>query len=134
VTARTTYVLPYYWSAMALLEDAAATTYTCRRRWPGPRGGAVTSRVAVRPGAPLPAAALGARDHFLTARFRLFSPARSGAPRTARAWHRPWPLRAAELLGLDDRLITAAGLPAPVGDPIVHYSDGVDVRIGRPER
>ena len=28
----------------------------------------------------------------------------------------------------------AAGLPAPRGEPLVHYSPGVDVRIGRPER
>ena len=35
----------------------------------------------------------------------------------------------AELLELDDALVTAAGLPAPVGDPIVHWSPGVEVRI-----
>ena len=28
----------------------------------------------------------------------------------------------------------AAGLPAPEGEPLVHYSPGVDVAIGRPER
>ena len=28
---------------------------------------------------------------------------------------------------------TAAGLPAPGGEPLVHYSPGVDVTIGRPE-
>jgi uncharacterized protein YqjF (DUF2071 family) len=134
VTARTAYRLPYYWSAMRLVEKSGVTTYTCRRRWPGGRGGAVTSRVAVRPGAPVAAASLGALDHFLTARFRLFSPVSSGPPRTARAWHLPWELRAVELVDLDDRLVTAAGLPAPVGAPLGQYSDGVDVRIGRPER
>ena len=35
---------------------------------------------------------------------------------------------------VDDRLIAAAGLPAPSGAPLVHYSPGVDVTIGRPER
>ena len=30
-------------------------------------------------------------------------------------------------------VITAAGLPPPCGDPLAHYSPGVDVRIGRPE-
>jgi uncharacterized protein len=35
---------------------------------------------------------------------------------------------------LDDHLLTAAGLPAPEGEPLVHYSPGVDVTIGRPER
>jgi uncharacterized protein (DUF427 family) len=37
-------------------------------------------------------------------------------------------------LTVDDGLISAAGLPAPHGEPLVHYSPGVDVRIGRPER
>jgi uncharacterized protein YqjF (DUF2071 family) len=34
---------------------------------------------------------------------------------------------------VDDSLISAAGLPEPSGEPLVHYSPGVDVRIGRPE-
>lgn len=139
-TARTTYRLPYFWSSMRIDEDTAAgtTAYTCERRWPGAHGagsrGRATSRVAVRPGEPIAPAELDARDHFLTARFRLFSPVRVGAPRSARAWHLPWPLRRAELLDLDDTLLTATGLPAPAGEPLVHYSPGVDVRIGPPER
>jgi uncharacterized protein len=35
---------------------------------------------------------------------------------------------------VDDQLITAAGLPAPGGEPLVHYSPGVDVAIGGPEK
>ena len=35
---------------------------------------------------------------------------------------------------LDDGLMAAAGLPAPEGTPLVHYSPGVDVAIGRPEQ
>jgi uncharacterized protein len=35
---------------------------------------------------------------------------------------------------VDDQLLTATGLPAPDGEPLVHYSPGVDVAIGRPER
>ena len=33
-----------------------------------------------------------------------------------------------------DMEIAAAGLPKPAGEPPAHYSPGVDVRIGRPER
>jgi len=67
---------------------------------------------------------------------RLFSPTGrrgAGRPRTARAWHDPWPLHRGELLDLNDGLVAAAGLPAPSGPPLAHYSPGVDVRIGRPE-
>jgi uncharacterized protein YqjF (DUF2071 family) len=38
------------------------------------------------------------------------------------------------VLECHDELIEATGLPAPHGDPLAHYSPGVDVRIGPPER
>ncbi len=130
VTARTTYRLPYFWSAMTLDATGDRITYTCRRRWPGPKG--ARSRVVVDVGAPYQPAELGALDHFLTARFRLFSSV-GDRHRTARAAHAPWPLYRAETVEVADELIPAAGLPAPEGDPLVHYSPGVTVRIGRPE-
>ena len=39
-----------------------------------------------------------------------------------------------ELLELDDELLDAAGLPEPTGDPVVHWTPGTEVRIGRPRR
>jgi len=130
VTARTTYRLPYYWSAMTLAVTGDQISYTCRRRWPGPRG--ARSRVTVDIGPPYEPGELGALDHFLTARFRLFS-AVGGRHRTARAAHTPWPLHRATAVEVEDELIAAAGLPTPQGAPLVHYSPGVTVRIGRPE-
>jgi len=129
--ARTTYSLPYYWSSMRLVEHGSEITYASRRRLPGPR--AATSRVQVSIGDRLSPGELGERDHFLTARWILFSV--SGARyRLARACHPPWPLHRAEATALDDQLIPAAGLPAPDCAPLVHYSPGVDVAIGRPQR
>lgn len=66
---------------------------------------------------------------FLTARYRLFTMV-AGKLAAAETEHPPWPLRHARLLRLDQDLLTAAGLPAPVGDPLVHASPGVSVRIG----
>jgi len=63
----------------------------------------------------------------------LFSSA-GGRPRFARAHHAPWPLHRARVLAVDDQLLAAAGLPPPRGEPLAHYSPGVAVRIGRPER
>ncbi len=129
--ARAAYQLPYYWSSMRLAEDGEQITYTCRRRLPGPR--AVTSWVQVSVGDRLSSGELDERDHFLTARWILFSV--SGQRyRLARACHRPWPLHRARAQTVDDHLIAAAGLPQPPGEPLVHYSPGVDVRIGRPEK
>ena len=128
--ARTTYRLPYFWSSMRLDERHGEVSYACRRRWPGPRGAA--SRARIRVGEPYGADELGDLDHFLTARWILFS-VHGSRHRFARACHQPWPLHRAEVLDVDDQLLRAAGLPQPDGPPLTHYSPGVDVRIGRPE-
>jgi uncharacterized protein YqjF (DUF2071 family) len=131
VTARATYRLPYFWSSMRLRTRGPEVGYLCRRRWPGPRTAA--SRVRITVGKPFGAAELTERDHFLTARWLLFS-VPGGRYSFARACHPPWPLYRARADLVDDRLVTAAGLPEPEGEPLVHYSPGVDVAIGRPER
>jgi len=128
--ARTTYRLPYFWSAMDVTESDGQIAYRCRRL-AGPRG--ATSDVSISIGDRYADSELGDRDHFLTARWILFSVAGSRY-RSARACHDPWPLHRARALLVDDRLIAAAGLPEPAGAPLVHYSPGVDVTIGRPQR
>jgi uncharacterized protein YqjF (DUF2071 family) len=128
--ARTTYRLPYLWSSMRFREHGTRVSYDCRRRWPGP---GAASHVRISVGDPFSATELDERDHFLTARWILFSFA-GGRHRFARACHQPWPLHRAQVQVVDDSLVTAAGLPRPQGEPLVHYSPGVDVRIGRPER
>lgn len=128
--ARASYRLPYFWSSMRLDRDGRDMSYHCRRRLPGPRGTASDVRVrigaAYQPGEPT------GRDHFLTARWVLFSV--TGRHRSfARAAHPPWLLYRASTLAVRDGLLTAAGLPPPEGEPLAHYSPGVDVRIGWPE-
>jgi uncharacterized protein len=131
IVARTTYHLPYYWSSMRVAKRDNEISYTCRRLLPGQR--AATSRAWIRIGDRLTGGELAERDHFLTARWILFSAAGT-RHRLARACHQPWPLHRAQVLTCDDGLIAAAGLPQPAGTPLVHYSPGVDVRIGAPER
>lgn len=127
-TARLTYRLPYMWSRMRLATDGDVVRYTCRRRAPDVPGAA--SRVAVRVGEPAIATPL---DDFLSARWGLHT-TWAGRPTYAPVEHEPWPLRAAELVELDDELVAAAGLPAPEGAPQVLYSAGVSVRVGVPSR
>jgi uncharacterized protein YqjF (DUF2071 family) len=131
VTARSTpYRLPYFWSSMRLGERGHEIAYLSRRRWPGPRP--ATSRLRIGIGAPVAPADVTALEHFLTARWMLFSVTGSHLV-SARACHQPWPLYRAEAKVLEDHLLTTAGLAAPEGAPLVHYSPGVDVAIGRPE-
>lgn len=135
VTARLTYRLPYFWSDMDVTATDGGMSYRSTRRWPGPVG--ATSRVEVGIGEPLAADELSSFDHWLSARFRLFSVAGRGGRRvrTAKAAHDPWPLHRAELRDdVDPGLVIAAGLPRPTGDPLVMWSPGVPVRIGLPER
>jgi uncharacterized protein YqjF (DUF2071 family) len=131
LVARSTYRLPYFWSRVRLEHAGRSIRYECRRRWPGPRG--ARSRAHVEIGDPYEPGALTELDHFLTARWAVFSAPRSGIHH-ARAFHAPWPLHRAEVVSLDDELVQAAGLPAPSGQPLVHYSPSVEVRIGWPHR
>lgn len=131
VTARTTYRLPYFWSAMSVRTSPSHIDYETSRRWPGPRG--AKSSVGIDIGAALGVDELDGFDHWLTARFRLYSARRRGV-RTARAFHEPWPLHRATVTRLDDELVAATGLPQPTADPVAHWSPGVDVRVGLPER
>lgn len=121
--ARVGYRLPYMWSSMTLRHQDDVVTYTTRRRFGGAR-----SLIRVRVGAEVTADPL---EQFLTARWGLHS-RWFGGTAFAPIAHEAWPLRRAELLELDDGLITAAGLPAPAGAPRVLHSAGVSARIGRP--
>ena len=128
--ARATYRLPYFWSAMSLQRRGDVVQYECRRRCPA---GGSRSSVTVEVGERYVVNELTDFDHRLTARWVLFS--RAGKRhRYARAWHPPWPLHRAQAVSVDDQLLAAAGLSQPMDEPIVHYSPGVAVRIGAPQR
>ncbi len=91
------------------------------------RGGSPSYRVVVRPGA-----AVEASEHavWLTGRWRAYT-RHVGRLFETPITHEPWPLRAATVVELQQTLTSAAGLPEAVGEPLVHYSDGVrDVRVG----
>ena len=114
--ARASYRLPYFWSSMRLTgrprrHPPAGPARPGTRRWRTPASAGCRAR-SRRParcgsacGAPYQAAELGDRDHFLTARWVLFS-VLAGRQFFARAEHPPWPLHRAEALTVDDSLIT----------------------------
>ncbi|MEU7060680.1 DUF2071 domain-containing protein [Streptomyces sp. NPDC046197] len=120
--------LPYTWSSMRLSRDGDVITYTCRRRHPAGRGG--RSRAVVRTGPPITEPT--PLEQFLTARWGLHVSWRGRTLHLPNE-HAPWPLHGAELLDLDDDLVTAAGLPRMTSPPAsVLYSPGVTVRFGTP--
>jgi hypothetical protein len=121
----------YQWSRMRLGRRGDTVRYVCDRRWPGPTPARNDTTVEV--GAPFAADELTDFDHYLTARFRLWTTI-AGTPKRMQAHHPPWKLRRATVTRLDDTLVTAAGLPKPAQEPIVHFADGTDVLIGLPRR
>jgi uncharacterized protein len=131
VAGRSGFGLPYQWAAMSVRRSGDMIAYRCRRRWPGPAGAYCDAEVEV--GKPIAEGDLGELDHFLTARFRLYS-VFAGRLVAVDAAHEPWPLRRARLGRLRQNLIEAAGLPSPAGEPLLHASPGVPVRLSRSYR
>lgn len=127
--ARLAYGLPYYPARMKVSTHGGAVIYRSRRLTGGRHG--VGHEIEVVPKGPITPVELGERDHYLTARFRLWN-VKGGRTRMSDAEHPPWPLQHAEVVGLKQNLLEQAGLPSPTRDPVLHYSDGVDVRIGPP--
>lgn len=128
-TARLVHRLPYMRARMAADVVDGMARYRSHRVWPHrPAHMGAVGRV----GDPIPPEDVGDLDHHLAARFCLYSLVRG---RLRRAWaaHEPWPLHRADLLHLDQTLVQAAGLPAPAGEPLVHWSPGVTVRLSRSE-
>jgi uncharacterized protein len=128
LAGRAGYGLPYFWSSMRAHPYGGELAYRSVRRWPGESGAGC--HAVVTPGRPYEPDELGPLDHFLTARFRLYS-VLGGRLVGADADHPPWPLYRGSVRHLTQNLLSVAGLPEPEqGAPLVHTSPGVTVRIG----
>ena len=122
---------PYHWATMSVDDDSGAIRYRSRRR--PPEDTQAMHDIVVRPGEPLDPAEVSERDHLLTGRWRAWTTLAGSKLATVAVEHQPWPLWRAEVTHLEETLFTAAGLPLPDGDPLVHYSPGVDVKLGAPQ-
>jgi uncharacterized protein YqjF (DUF2071 family) len=133
LVARTSYRLPYLWACASVARRSGAIRYTSIRRWPGSTGAGF--QIAVAPGPQLPASELSDLERFLVFRWRLYTPARMKLPpdglriAATQVDHPPWPVHRARLLELRQNLVDAAGVRVS-GDPLVHFSPGVEVRFG----
>ncbi|MBW5426020.1 DUF2071 domain-containing protein [Streptomyces sp. BG9H] len=119
---------PYHPGTLSVSVSGNTVTYAGSRWADG-----ASYRMVVRLGAPVQAAE---RDVWMTARWRAYT-RRLGMLWETPVEHEPWPLAEAAVEVLEETLTTAAGLPAPLGDPVVHFSQGVrKVRLGpsRPSR
>lgn len=117
--------VPYTWAKMRMTRAGERITYDSVRRWPR-RG--LHNRLVIDVGALVEPTPL---EVWLTARWGAHT------RKAGRTWwvpneHEPWTLHGAELVDLDNDLLTASGVQT-AGDPLrVLYSPGVGARFGRP--
>jgi len=126
--ARALYHLPYKLAAMSVECVPGGVHYVSSRREPGDDASA---DIWIEPDEALTPVESHDLDHFLTARWRLYTLLPRGLG-YAQVEHPPWPLARARVRRIEQNLVTAAGLPPPQGPPLVHYSHGVEVKVGRP--
>ena len=127
--ARSTYRLPYTWAKMTFTKVDDLAVYRCARRG---RGARPSCDLVVRVGPRISPRDMTPLDHFLTTRWRFYCHLRRGLAE-AFVDHEPWPLRSARVVRSTEDLVSATGLPEPAGDPVVHFSERVDVRMGFPK-
>lgn len=144
VTARASYQVPYFWADMSIertdasgnpidrpLREGDQIAYATARKWPKPVPANSVASVTV--GEPFAPGQQGPLDRFLTARWALYGDLWKWRS-YATMHHEPWPLHYARVNSLDDSLVTACGLAEPEGPPLVHFSPGVSVRCGWPQK
>jgi uncharacterized protein YqjF (DUF2071 family) len=124
---RTALGVPYMWAKMRVNRHDDEISYESVRRWPR-RGLRSTLRVRIGDEvAPTPL------EVWLTARWGAHT-RKAGQTWWVPNEHGPWPLRAAEILELDDELLGASGVDT-AGEPMrALFSPGVHARFGRPSR
>ena len=126
--ARATYFIPYCWGSASHIKDGQRLRTTVKRRWPSRSSTQIELTIGEEIKEPSDLA------HFLSARWGLYSKGFGGRLRYAPVDHEQWQLYEANIVNLDDHLVTAAGFPAPTGEAHVMFSPGVSVRIGKPRR
>jgi uncharacterized protein YqjF (DUF2071 family) len=128
--ARAAYKLPYYHASIALQKNlAGGISFSSRRT-----GGAGRPRFACsyQPSSAPVEVAVGSEEFFLIERYLLYS-WDGRCLRSARVWHRPYPVAAARVGDLTDEITAAAGIDVdPERAPLAHYAEEVDVRIYPP--
>lgn len=127
ILGRGLFLLPYWWARMSVSRDGDEVEYDLRRR----SGKSGRFQLALELGSAYRPSDLRPLDHFLTARWALYlgvGPVRA----TALVEHPRWRFRRASVARLTQDLTVAQGLPTLDVAPVVHFSDGVDARIGVP--
>lgn len=122
--ARRFWSLPYHFAEMSTRQDGDVTHYMSERI-----NSHAKHRVSYTVGESLGASEPSSRQFFFLERYLLFAERRHQML-VGQVHHTPYPVRAAEIVEVQDGLMEAAGLPGSDELPaFAHYSDGVDVEV-----
>ena len=124
VMARALVGLPYALAKTRRWRSGEERHYELERR---AGGQGANLRVAWEPGRELGPAPIGTLEHFLVERYCLFSRTVGGALLRVDVEHRPWVLREARILHLEEAISKAAQVGGPSDGRWAHASEGVDV-------
>jgi uncharacterized protein YqjF (DUF2071 family) len=130
--ARGLFELPYYRAEMRVDDREDGVRFRSRRT----HRNAPRARfdATYRPTEPATRADPGSLDAFLTERYRFYTESDGGRLYRGEIDHPPWELSPATLTVRENDLFDANGFDRPAGDPLVHYSPGIDVTAGRIRR
>jgi len=126
--ARLAYKLPYHHARIVMSPDGDGGVSFSSRRDDATQAGFVARYAPA--GAPEPARP-GSLPFFLIERYLLYS-WDGRRLRSARVWHRPYPVQPAHLADLEEDFTTRARLSVEAREALVHYAEEVDVRIYPP--
>ncbi|RLM59189.1 DUF2071 domain-containing protein [Halobellus sp. Atlit-31R] len=125
--ARSLFQLPYFSAEMRVRRDGDAVTLRSRRTHDDAR--TAHFEATYRPTGERFTPEAGTLEHFLTENYRFYTEGQ-------RLYygdiaHPPWPLTEGTLDVRTNTLFEADGFERPDGDPLVHYSPGIDVTADR---
>jgi uncharacterized protein YqjF (DUF2071 family) len=125
-TARTVFRLPYYHASIRRRRQGDRTEVVARRRTGVEARLTVTFELNGEP----TTAAPDTLASFLVERERYFTTGPLGAHLVGSVGHPPWSIQTATATVAENTLLSAADIDRVEGDPLVHYSPGVDMGIG----
>jgi len=117
--ARLALGLPYVWSTMKVRRDDDRVSYSSVQR--GARFDATYEPVGAATESPA-----GSLEAFLTERYCLYT-VRARRLLRVEIHHRPWPLQPARAEIRHNTIPDSLGLHGPIADPLLHFSDRLDV-------
>ena len=126
---RRLYDLPYALARMSHHRHGEELTYRSERVADG-----VTFAASYRPTGPVERSRPGTLPHWLTERYCLYAPTRSGGLKRAEIHHEPWPLQPASVEIERNDLLQSLGIEVEGPPPQVHFSKRLDVVVWLPER